>query len=96
MAELWAVDNDPNEHGEGRLIVEGEKTVFINNKPVVTHETRGRPDNSGHVEPETNTKSGSWSSTVFAYNKHSHRKNDQRNCGAKTVVEGQDTVFVGD
>ena len=95
MAELWSVDNDPESHGEGRLIVEGPKTVLIQGIPVVTHETRAGGDLAGHVEPQTNTKSGSWSETVFAYNKHAHRNNDERNCDAKTVVEGQSTVKVG-
>lgn len=95
MAELWAVDNDPDDHGEGRLIVEGPKTVKIQGKPVVTHETRAGGDNAGHVPPSTHTKSGSWSESVFAYNRHAHRNKDERNCGAKTVVEGQSTVKVG-
>lgn len=94
-SKLWAVDRDPSDHGEGRLKVEGDKTVFINKKAVVTHETKADPDNEGHTSEETKTKAESWSKTVFAYKKHAHRKDDERVCGAKTVVEGQSTVFIG-
>lgn len=98
--ELAAVDGDgiKPEGGHssgGQLIVEGDKTVLVNNIAIVTHQTKANPDNLNHQEEEIKTKSGSWSETVFAYNKHVHRNNDERNCGAKTKVTGQSTVFVG-
>lgn len=43
--QLWAVLNDPNDHGEGRLINSGT-TVFINGKPVIVHAPdMATPDN---------------------------------------------------
>lgn len=98
MAEnLWAVDRDPDSHNEGRLRAKnhGSGPVYINNKLVVTHREEADAD-SIHPEPATWTKDKSYSNTVFAYSRHAHRKDDLRDCDAKTVVEGQDDVFVGD
>ncbi len=43
-----------------------------------------------HCNPKTAEGSGN----VFAYSKNAHRHNDSRICGAKTIVEGNQTVFV--
>ena len=100
MAEnLAAVDGDPNNHPpggkKGRLRVQGDKTVLVENKAIVTHSTPADPDEF-HPPPPTDTKEGSYSNTVFAYNKHVHRVNDLRQCDAKTEQEGNSTVYVGD
>lgn len=34
--QLWAVDGDPNSHGDGGLIPSGS-TVFVEGKPVIVH-----------------------------------------------------------
>ncbi len=99
--ELIAVDGDgiKAEAGHagtgGELEVEGDKTVFINKKAIVTHQTKAKPDDQGHTEEEVKTKDKSFSETVFAYKKHVHRNNDERNCGAKTKVTNQENVFCG-
>lgn len=60
---LWAVHNDPNSHGEGRLIATGQD-VIIENKLVIVHTPdHANPDNLGHTDPMTATGSDS----VFAY-----------------------------
>lgn len=97
MSELWAVDGDPNTHGAGNLQVAGDSspsTVKINGKSVIVHESPAEPDNLGHPLPPTSTAEGSGS--VFCYGKPVHRNNDLRQCGAQTVAQGQDSVFVGD
>ena len=43
-----------------------------------------------HCNPKTAEGSGD----TFAYSKQDHRHGDSRDCGAKTVVVGQSTVFV--
>ena len=91
MSELWAVENDPNDHSEGRFKTPANTSVKINNKPVIVKGDDANGDNLGHTNPEADTTSN----TVFAYNIKAHRNNDLRNCGAKTVAEGQSTVFVG-
>lgn len=90
--QLWAVKNDPDSHGEGRFETPYNTSVLINNKPVIVKGDHANGDNAGHSDPIADTTSG----TVYAYNIKAHRKDDLRNCGAKTIVEGQDNVFVGD
>lgn len=89
MSQLWAVDNDVNNHGDGGLNPTG--TVYINGKLVTHVGTDADNDLLGHVNP----KASSGSSTAFVYGLAVHRNDDDRNCGAKTVVSGQSTVFVG-
>jgi uncharacterized Zn-binding protein involved in type VI secretion len=94
--ELWAIEGDPNEHGEGYLIANKDaspRTVKINKIPVIVVETEAEPDLLGHVVPLVNTDTGS--GTVNCYGKPVHRNNDLRKCGAKTVVDKQSTVKVG-
>lgn len=89
--ELWAVEGDPNSHGEGRFRTPANTTVKINNKNVIVKGDHAYGDNALHPDPIAEGSSG----TVYAYNIKVHRNNDTRNCGALTVVEGQSTVFVG-
>ena len=98
MAELWAVDGDPNTDGGGGLIPDHASTVYVNNKLVIVHgPDHANPDDScipagpPHCDPMTDGGSG----TVFCYGFAVHRNNDPRVCGATTVVVGQSTVFVG-
>lgn len=97
MAESWlvAVDGDPNDHGGGELIADNPQTVFINFIPVIEHEDPAEPDSlcppGSHCNPKTDNGSG----TVRVYTKPLHRMNDDRICGALTVVELQNNVFAG-
>jgi len=91
MAELWAVEGDPSDHGEGRFKEPARKTVFVEKKPVIVKGDEANGDNAGHP----NSKAEGTSDTVFAYNIKAHRNKDTRDCGAKTIVEKQSTVFVG-
>lgn len=97
MAELWAVQGDPNTHGAGELIASNPQTVFINGIPVIEVQDDSNPDNLCPPvgEPHCNPFSVSGSGTVFVYGNPVHRNNDSRVCGAKTVVTNQSTVFVG-
>jgi hypothetical protein len=101
MAELWAVDADPNSDGAGALIAasgdSATDTVYINSKNVIVGVTDSAADKLCIPigPPHCNPQSSEHSSTVFAYNKPAHRNNDSRVCGAVTVVTGQSNVFVG-
>lgn len=97
--ELWAVEMDPNDHGEGWLLAEGAsspQTVKIgpSKRNAIVHESPAFPDLYGHDVPLVNTKTHS--GTVFCYGSPVHRQSDERKCGAFTIVKGQSTVFVGD
>lgn len=97
MGELCAVDGDINSHGAGSLIAAGDsspQTVKINGKSVIVHLSPANPDLLGHPLPPTSTSNGSGS--VNYYGKPAHRNNDQRQCGALTIVVGQSTVKAGD
>ena len=64
--KLWAVDNDPNTHEEGRLIAAHGKSVIIEGKAVIVH----APDTAtidlfGHPSGPVDTADGS--GNVFAY-----------------------------
>jgi uncharacterized Zn-binding protein involved in type VI secretion len=62
--KLWAVLDDPNDHGNGQLINSSGSTVFIEGKPVIVHGAdHAKPDNAGHPDPMTAEGSGD----VFAY-----------------------------
>jgi uncharacterized Zn-binding protein involved in type VI secretion len=97
MAELWAVDGDPNTDGGGGLIPAHGSTVKINGLAVIVHgPDHANPDDSCpvdevHCDPMTAAGSG----TVKCYGLPVHRNNDARVCGATTVVAGQGTVKVG-
>ena len=63
---LWAVDNDPNSHINGRLQAGHGRTVTINGKGVIVHAPDpAGSDNAGHPGPPTDTAAGS--GNVFAY-----------------------------
>lgn len=95
MAELWAVEGDPNTHGGGNLIAANPQTVFVNGIPVIEHEDPAFPDGLCPAAPHCSPNTAEGSSTVFVYGKPVHRNNDDRVCGAKTIVTNQSTVFVG-
>lgn len=94
---LWAVQGDPNTHGDGALIATNPQTVFIWNIPIIVHS----PDHAeadddcpgfGHCDPMT----AQGSPNVFAYNIPVHRQDDLRICEALTVVINQNNVFVNE
>lgn len=96
--ELWAVMGDENDHGHGQFKDPGSgRTVYINGKSVICRNDEAYPDDlcavagGNHCDPIAEGVS----STVFANNRAAHRNNDTRNCGAKTIVTGQDSVKVG-
>lgn len=91
-AELWAVQGDECDHGQGQFKEPSRKnTVFINNQPVICRNDEAYPDQAGHIEDFAEGAS----SSVYAYNMAAHRNNDGRRCGAKTKVDMQTTVFAG-
>jgi uncharacterized Zn-binding protein involved in type VI secretion len=95
--EYWAVEGDPNNHGNGQLIANldsSPRTVKINNLYVIVVESEAEPDDFGHIVPDVNAITGS--GTVKCYGKPVHRQSDERRCGAITIAKGQKTVLVGD
>jgi len=64
--KLWAVDGDPNDHGNGNLKPSGS-TVFINGLKVIVHapDTTYNSDNFDHSIGDTDTAEGS--PDVYAY-----------------------------
>ncbi len=91
---LCAVEGDPNSHGGGELIAENPQTVFINNIPVIDHAPDPAQADSycpapGHCNPET----AEGSPNVFYYFNPVHRMEDERICGATTIVELQYNVY---
>lgn len=51
--KLWAVNGDPNDHGDGQLINTGT-TVFINRKNVIVHfPDHAQTDDASHTDPMT-------------------------------------------
>ena len=95
---LWAVEGDTNTHGNGALIATNPKTVFINNIPVIEVQDDSNPDNLCFIDgpPHCNPFSTEGSANVFVYNNPVHRNDDDRVCGAKTIVINQSTVFVNE
>jgi uncharacterized Zn-binding protein involved in type VI secretion len=92
MAELWAVDGDPNTHGGGGLIAGHGSTVKINGLAVIVHgPDLANADDLDDPNPDTAAGSG----TVKCYGFPVHRNGDLRTCGATTTVVGQGTVKVG-
>ena len=96
MSKLWAVQGDPNTHGGGQLIAENPQTVFVNGIPVIEHEDPSQPDSLCPAPPHCNPKTAEGAPSVFVYGNPVHRQDDDRICGATTVVQLQSNVFVGD
>lgn len=64
--KLWAVENDPNTHNEGRLIAVTGSTVFINGKKVIVAiGDTATVDDAGHSPSEVDPQAKS--TNVFAY-----------------------------
>ena len=59
---LWAVKDDPNDHGDGQLIPGGSLTVYAEGKLVIIKGDSARPDDAGHADPKADESS----SDVFA------------------------------
>jgi uncharacterized Zn-binding protein involved in type VI secretion len=97
MAESWlvALQGDPNSHGGGGLIADNPQTVFINNIPVIEHGDPANADSLCPIPPHCNPETENGSGTVRVYTKPLHRMDDDRICGAVTVVQLQSTVFAG-
>ncbi len=92
MGKLAAVKNDKSDHLNDPL-KNTQTTVFAEGKLIIVQDdisTAG--DGMGHTPFNIAQES---SGTVFISGKPIHRKDDLRNCGAKTIVTGQSTVFVG-
>ena len=49
-SQLWAVENDPDSHGEGRLI-HSQNYITISGKLVILQGDSATPDNAGHPNP---------------------------------------------
>ena len=96
MTKLWAVQGDPNTHSGGQLIAANPQTVFVNSIPVIEHEDPAQPDSLCPASPHCNPKTAEGAPSVFVYSNPVHRHDDDRICGATTVVELQTNVFVGD
>lgn len=66
-SKLWAVEDDPETHGNGQLVaVYGKKNVYINRKHVICAiGDEGLPDDAGHPLPSTDPEEHS--SDVFVY-----------------------------
>jgi len=94
MPFLWAVQGDPNSHGGGELIADNPQTVFINNIPVIEHDDPANPDSFCPAPLHCNPETAEGSPNVFVYGKPVHRQDDDRVCGATTIVELQSTVFI--
>lgn len=62
--KLWAVEGDPDTHGNGELIPSGH-TVFCEGKPVIVHAPDTAAPDLIHPQPLTDTDGGS--GDVFAY-----------------------------
>jgi hypothetical protein len=99
MSKLWAVQGDPNTHGNGELIPNHANNVYVEGKLVIVH----GPDHSNpdalcppagppHCDPMT----AQGAPSTYAYGLPVHRQDDTRICGATTVVTNESTVFVGD
>lgn len=65
--KLWAVEGDPEHHGEGRLIaVYGAKNVYINNKLVICAVgDKAGGDLAGHPAPPTDPSQASGDTYVY-------------------------------
>lgn len=64
--KLWAVEGDPNTHGNGELIAATGQTVFIGGKKVIVHgPDPAEMDDLSHSGSEDETAGGS--DNVFCY-----------------------------
>lgn len=65
--KLWAVENDPETHGNGQLVATyGQKNVYINGKHVICAVGDSAvADNALHVPPDTYPKGHSSNSNVY-------------------------------
>jgi uncharacterized Zn-binding protein involved in type VI secretion len=93
---LIAVQGDENTHGGGQLIASGGSSpqrVTINGIPIIVHPSPANLDDLGHPLPPTDTAEGS--GKVFCYGLPVHRDGDLRECGATTIVSGQNKVTCG-
>lgn len=64
--ELWAVEGDPNTHGNGDLIAATGSTVRIGGKKVIVHgPDPAEMDDLGHVASDDETADGT--TTVQCY-----------------------------
>jgi len=65
--KLWAVEGDPETHGNGQLIaVYGEKNVYIHGKHVICAVgDQAQPDDANHPPPPTDPETAS--PNVFVY-----------------------------
>jgi hypothetical protein len=98
---LVAVEGDIDTHAElGALIALNNKTVFINNIPVIIKDVdHAAPDITGAgsnprgQDPHDTPYPIEGSPSVFAYGIAVHREDDSRSCGAETFVVNQSTVF---
>lgn len=95
MSKLWAVQGDPNTHDGGQLIAENPQTVFVNGIPVIEHEDPAQPDSLCPASPHCNPKTAEGAPSVFVYGNPVHRHDDERICGATTIVQLQSNVYVG-
>lgn len=48
--KLWAVENDPDSHGNGQLI-HSQNYITINGKLVILKGDSAKPDDAGHSNP---------------------------------------------
>lgn len=62
---LWAVDNDPNTHGEGGLIPSGASVTIAGKRVIVHRPDQAKIDGLLHVGSQDETASAS--SSVSAY-----------------------------
>lgn len=95
VSELVAVKDDGNTHGGGNLIPANPRTVFVEGINVIEHDDPAAPDGLCPAAPHCSPGTAEGSSTVFVYGNPLHRNNDDRVCGAKTIVSNQSTVFAG-
>ena len=90
---LIALVTDKNTHKSGDLLVPPQSKWTINGLLVATVDTVALADEAGHISPSTNSSTGSSKWSVAG--KALHRHDDDRYCGAKTVVTSQTTFTVG-
>lgn len=65
--KLWAVEGDPNSHGEGRLYaVYGAKNIYVENQLIICAVgDKGHDDEQGHPAPPTDPSTASTNTIVY-------------------------------